>query len=1065
MNLRTFIERPVLSAVISITIVVVGIIGLFSLPVEQYPDIAPPTIMVSTTYYGASAETLQKSVIAPLEEAINGVEDMTYMTSSATNSGSVSITVYFKQGTDPDMAAVNVQNRVSRATGQLPAEVTQVGVTTSKRQTSILQMFSLYSPDDSYDENFLSNYISINLKPQILRISGVGDLMIMGGEYSMRVWMKPDVMAQYKLIPSDITGVLAEQNIESATGSFGENSDETYQYTMKYTGRLITPEEFGDIVIRSTDNGEVLKLKDVADIQLGQDSYAYHGGMDGHPGVSCMVFQTAGSNATEVNQNIDKLLEEASKDLPKGVELTQMMSSNDFLFASIHEVVKTLIEAIILVILVVYVFLQDFRSTLIPLVGIVVSLVGTFAFMAIAGFSINLLTLFALVLVIGTVVDDAIIVVEAVQARFDVGYRSSYMASIDAMKGISNAVITSSLVFMAVFIPVSFMGGTSGTFYTQFGLTMAVAVGISAINALTLSPALCALLLKPYINEDGTQKNNFAARFRKAFNSAFDVMVDKYKTIVLFFIKRRWLTWSLLACSVVLLVLLMNNTKTSLVPDEDQGVIFVNVSTAAGSSLTTTDKVMERIEKRLIEIPQLKHVQKVAGYGLLAGQGSSFGMLILKLKPWDERSGDEDNVQSVIGQVYARTADIKDASVFAISPGMIPGYGMGNALELHMQDKMGGDMNEFFTTTQQYLGALNQRPEISMAYSTFDVRYPQWTVEVDAAKCKRAGITPDAVLSTLSGYYGGQYVSNFNRFSKVYRVMIQADPVFRLDETSLDNAFVRMSNGEMAPLSQFVTLTRSYGAESLSRFNMYNSIAVNAMPADGYSTGDAIKAVQETAEQSLPKGYGYDYGGITREENQQSGTTIIIFGIRFLMIYLILSALYESFIIPFAVLLSVPCGLMGSFLFAWMFGLENNIYLQTGLIMLIGLLAKTAILLTEYAAERRKAGMGLIASAVSAAKARLRPILMTALTMIFGLFPLMMSSGVGANGNRSLGTGVVGGMTIGTLALLFIVPTLFIAFQWLQERLRPVQSVPTHDWQIEEEIKVSEEEKSKAGKE
>ena len=1065
MNLRTFIERPVLSAVISITIVVVGIIGLFSLPVEQYPDIAPPTIMVSTTYYGASAETLQKSVIAPLEEAINGVEDMTYMTSSATNSGSVSITVYFKQGTDPDMAAVNVQNRVSRATGQLPAEVTQVGVTTSKRQTSILQMFSLYSPDDSYDENFLSNYISINLKPQILRISGVGDLMIMGGEYSMRVWMKPDVMAQYKLIPSDITGVLAEQNIESATGSFGENSDETYQYTMKYTGRLITPEEFGDIVIRSTDNGEVLKLKDVADIQLGQDSYAYHGGMDGHPGVSCMVFQTAGSNATEVNQNIDKLLEEASKDLPKGVELTQMMSSNDFLFASIHEVVKTLIEAIILVILVVYVFLQDFRSTLIPLVGIVVSLVGTFAFMAIAGFSINLLTLFALVLVIGTVVDDAIIVVEAVQARFDVGYRSSYMASIDAMKGISNAVITSSLVFMAVFIPVSFMGGTSGTFYTQFGLTMAVAVGISAINALTLSPALCALLLKPYINEDGTQKNNFAARFRKAFNSAFDVMVDKYKTIVLFFIKRRWLTWSLLACSVVLLVLLMNNTKTSLVPDEDQGVIFVNVSTAAGSSLTTTDKVMERIEKRLIEIPQLKHVQKVAGYGLLAGQGSSFGMLILKLKPWDERPGDEDNVQSVIGQVYARTADIKDASVFAISPGMIPGYGMGNALELHMQDKMGGDMNEFFTTTQQYLGALNQRPEISMAYSTFDVRYPQWTVEVDAAKCKRAGITPDAVLSTLSGYYGGQYVSNFNRFSKVYRVMIQADPVFRLDETSLDNAFVRMSNGEMAPLSQFVTLTRSYGAESLSRFNMYNSIAVNAMPADGYSTGDAIKAVQETAEQSLPKGYGYDYGGITREENQQSGTTIIIFGICFLMIYLILSALYESFIIPFAVLLSVPCGLMGSFLFAWMFGLENNFFLQTGLILLFGLLAKSAILLTEYAAERRKAGMGLIASAVSAAKARLRPILMTALTMIFGLFPLMMSSGVGANGNRSLGTGVVGGMTIGTLALLFIVPTLFIAFQWLQERLRPVQSVPTHDWQIEEEIKVSEEEKSKAGKE
>ena len=1048
MNLRTFIERPVLSAVISITIVVVGIIGLFTLPVEQYPDIAPPTIMVSTSYFGASAETLQKSVIAPLEEAINGVEDMTYMTSSATNAGTVSITVYFKQGTDPDMAAVNVQNRVSKATGQLPSEVNQVGVTTSKRQTSILQMFSLHSPDDSYDEAFLANYISINLKPEILRISGVGDMMIMGGDYSLRIWMKPDVMAQYRLIPSDVSAVLAEQNIESATGSFGENSDETYQYTMKYKGRRITPEEFGEIVIRSTDDGQVLKLKDIATIELGQESYAYSGTTDGHNGISCMLFQTAGSNATEVNNRINDFLEEARKDLPRGVELTQLMSSNDFLYASIHEVVKTLLEAILLVILVVYIFLQDIRSTLIPLVGIIVSLVGTFAFMAMAGFSINLITLFALVLVIGTVVDDAIVVVEAVQARFDVGYKSSYMASIDAMKGISNAVITSSLVFMAVFIPVSFMSGTSGTFYTQFGLTMAVAVGISAVNALTLSPALCALLLKPYINEDGTQKQNFAARFRKAFNAAFDVVIDRYKGIVLFFIKHRWLTGGLLVASIALLVVLMNTTKTSLVPDEDQGVVFVNVSTAAGSSLRTTDEVMKRIEQRMEQIPQVEHVQKVAGYGLLAGQGSSFGMLILKLKPWDERPGKEDNVQSVIGQVYGRTGDIKDATVFAISPGMIPGYGMGNALELHMQDKTGGDVNTFFQTTQQYLGALNQRPEIAMAYSTFDVRYPQWLVEIDPSKCKRSGITPDQVLSTLSGYYGGQYVSNFNRFSKVYKVMIQSDPQYRLDEASLGNTFVRMSNGEMAPLSQFVTLTRTYGAESLSRFNMYNSIAVNAMPADGYSTGDAIRAVQETASTALPKGYGYDYGGITREETEQSGTTAIIFGICFLMIYLILSALYESFLIPFAVLLSVPCGLMGSFLFARLFGLENNIYLQTGLIMLIGLLAKTAILLTEYAAERRKAGMGLIASALSAAKARLRPILMTALTMIFGLFPLMVASGVGANGNRSLGTGAVGGMVIGTLALLFIVPSLFIAFQWLQERIRPVQAEPTHDWQI-----------------
>ena len=1040
MNLRTFIERPILSAVISISIVVVGIIGLFTLPVEQYPDIAPPTIQVSTSYFGASAETLQKSVIAPLEEAINGVENMTYMTSTASNAGVVDITVYFKQGTDPDMAAVNVQNRVSKATGQLPAEVTQVGVTTSKRQTSILQMFSLYSPDDSYDEKFLSNYISINLKPAILRIQGVGDMMIMGGDYSMRIWMKPDVMAQYKLIPSDVTQVLAEQNIESATGSFGENSDETYQYTMKYKGRLITPEEFGEIVIRSSDNGEVLKLKEIADIEMGEESYAYHGAMNGHPGISCMIFQTAGSNATEVNNNIDAFLEEAKKDLPKGVEMVQVMSSNDFLYASIHEVIKTLFEAIFLVILIVYVFLQDIRSTIIPLVGIIVSLIGTFAFMSIAGFSINLITLFALVLVIGTVVDDAIVVVEAVQARFDVGYRSSYMASIDAMKGISNAVISSSLVFMAVFIPVSFMSGTSGTFYTQFGLTMAVAVGISAVNALTLSPALCALFLKPYINEDGTEKNNFAARFRKAFNAAFDAMIERYKKGVLFFIKRKWMVWTLLVASVVLLAFLMNTTKTSLVPDEDQGVVFVNVS--------TTNDVMMRIEKRMMDIPQVLHVQRVAGYGLLAGQGNSFGMLILKLKPWDEREGKENDVQAVIGQVYGRTADIKDASIFAISPGMIPGYGMGNALELHMQDKQGGDVGTFFNTTQQYLGALNQRPEIAMAYSTFDIRYPQWTVEVDASKCKRAGITPDAVLSTLSGYYGGQYVSNFNRFSKVYKVMIQADPKYRVDESSLNNIFVRMSNGEMAPLSQFVTLTRSYGAESLSRFNMFNSIAVNAMPA-----------VQETAVQALPKGFGYDFGGITREETDQGGTTIIIFAICFLMIYLILSALYESFLIPFAVLLSVPFGLMGSFLFAKMMGLENNIYLQTGLIMLIGLLAKTAILLTEYAAERRKAGMSLTSAALSAAKARLRPILMTAGTMIFGLFPLMVASGVGANGNSSLGTGTVGGMVIGTLALLFIVPSLFIVFQYLQEKVRPIQFQPAADWQIQEECVEAKEER------
>lgn len=1061
MNLKTFIERPVLSGVISIVIVILGLIGLKTLPVEQYPDIAPPTVMVMTNYYGANAETLQKSVIAPLEEAINGVENMTYMTSTATNAGSVEIMVYFRQGTDPDMAAVNVQNRVAMATGQLPAEVTQVGVTTIKRQNSMLQVFTLSSPDDSYDEEFLSNYISINLKPEILRLEGVGQLVVLGGNYSMRVWMKPDVMAQYKLIPSDVIYALAEQNIESATGAFGENSKETYQYTMKYKGRKQTPEEFGEIVIRSTDKGEVLRLKDIADIELGIDSYSYVGKLNGHPGIGCLVFQTAGSNATDVNARIDALLEEAKKDLPKGVELKQVMSSNDFLFASIHQVIQTLLEAIFLVILVVYVFLQDIRSTLIPLVGIVVSLIGTFAFMAVAGFSVNLITLFALVLVIGTVVDDAIVVVEAVQARFDVGYKSSYMASIDAMKGISNAVITSSLVFMAVFVPVSFIGGTSGTFYTQFGLTMAVAVGISAINALTLSPALCALLLKPYINEDGTQKNNFSARFRKAFNTAFSTMVDRYKGGVLFFIKRRWLVWSLLTASVILLIFLMRNTKTGLVPDEDQGVVLVNVTTPSGSSLATTDKVMEQLRERLETLPGLENLSSTTGFGLISGQGNSAGMFIVGLKDWSERTKDEEQVQAVINQIYAVTADVKDASVFAMAPGMIPGYGMGNSLDLNIQDKMGGDLGEFNRHTWDYIAALNRRPEIARAYSTFAINYPQWEVDVNAAKCKRSGIAPNEVLATLAGYYGGQYVSDFNRFSKVYRVMIQANPKYRLDEASLDNTFVRMGNGKMAPLSQFVTLKRVYGAETLSRFNMYNSIAVSVMPAEGYSTGDALKVVKEVADETLPKGYGYDFGGITREENEASGGTGIIFGICILMVYLILCALYESFLVPFAVILSVPVGLMGSFLFAKLMGLENNIYLQTGLIMLIGLLAKTAILLTEYAAERRRAGMSLTSAALSAAKARLRPILMTVGSMVFGLLPLVVASGVGANGNRSLGTGTVGGMVIGTLALLFLVPSLFIVFQYLQEKFRPNQPEPSHDWQIQEEYVEMEAERKK----
>ncbi|WP_300868636.1 efflux RND transporter permease subunit [uncultured Alistipes sp.] len=1055
MTLKHFIERPVLASVISIVIVIAGLIGLATLPVEQYPDIAPPTVMVRASYPGASAETIQKSVIIPLEEAINGVEDMMYLKSDASNAGAATISVYFRQGTDPDMAAVNVQNRVATATGSLPAEVTRIGVTTMKRQTSMLKVFMLYSPDDSYDETFLANYMNINVKPRVQRIAGVGEFMALGSDYSMRIWLRPDVMAQYRLVPSDVTYALSEQNIESAVGSLGENSDNTFQYTMKYRGRRMTAEEFGQIVIRSTADGEVLRLKDVADIELGSESYAYKGYANGHPGITALVFQTAGSNATQVVESIDDLLDEIAADLPKGVEVLHLMSVNDYLYASMNEVLKTLIEAILLVILVVYVFLQDIRSTLIPTVSILVALVGTFAFLSVAGFSINLLTLFALVLAIGTVVDDAIIVVEAVQARFDTGYRSSYMATIDAMSGITSAIVTSTLVFMAVFIPVAMMGGTSGTFYTQFGITMAVAVGISALNALTLSPALCALIMKPYLDENGEMRDNFAARFRKAFNAIFTAMINKYKHGVMFFIKRRWLMWSTLALAFAALFVLMNTTKTGLVPDEDQGTIMVNVTTAPGSSLQETNEVMNRIGERMAGIEQIRDFQQVAGYGMIAGQGSSYGMCIVKLKNWEERPDKEDAVNAVIGQLYARTADIKDAQIFAVAPPMISGYGTSTGFEMYLQDRAGGSIDDFYNVYLRFVGALNQCPEIARAYSTFNINFPQYVVDIDAARAKRAGLSPTDILSTLSGYYGGQYVSNINRFSKVYRVMLQADSKYRLDTESLNNIFVRLQNGEMAPVSHFVTLTKVYGSEVLSRFNMYNSIAVNGTAADGYSSGDAIAAIRRTAEQVLPKGYGFEFGGITREESETGSNTAVIFGICILLIYLILSALYESFIIPFAVILSVPCGLMGSFLFARMLGLENNIYLQTGLIMLIGLLAKTAILLTEYAADRRACGMSLTQAAVSAAKVRLRPILMTVLTMVFGMIPLVFATGVGANGNSTLGAGVVGGMIIGTLALLFLVPTLFIVFQTLQEKVKPVEFNATPDWAVQEEIEAA----------
>lgn len=1034
MNLRFFIDRPVFSGVISVVIVLMGAIAIFSLPVEQYPDIAPPTINVWATYPGANAETVQKAVIAPLEEAINGVEDMTYMTSTASNTGDASIMIYFKQGANADMAAVNVQNRVNGVLSQLPAEATKTGVTTEKQQNAELLTFALYSPDDRFDQTFLNNYVKINVEPRLKRISGVGKTQLFGSNYSMRLWLKPDKMAQYGLIPDDISTMLAGQNIEAATGFFGANHQTANEYTMKYRGRLSTAEEFGELVVKSLPGGDVLRLKDVSDVELGDEYYNYSSEVNGHPAAMMLINQKAGSNASSTINEIHEVLDDIKSSLPEGAEFVVLTDTNKFLYASIHSVIRTLLEAILLVVIVVYVFLQDIKSTLIPTISIFVSIIGTFAVMSLIGFSINLLTLFALVLAIGTVVDDAIVVVEAVQAKFDEGYRSPVLAADDAMKSVSSAVLTSTIIFMAVFIPVAMMGGTSGSFYAQFGITMAVAVGISAINAFTLAPALCALLLRPYTDEEGNAKNNFAARFRKAFNAVFNRMSSRYVRGVLYVVHRRWLMWSVIGVSIVLLVVLMNVTKTGLIPQEDTGTVLVSMNTKPGSSMAQTQKVMDRINRSLDSIGEIEYNGAVAGFSF-NGSGSSQAMYFMTLKDWKERKDAGQSVDDVIAEIYARTSDIPDATVFAMSPPMIAGYGMGNGFELYLQDKTGGDINAFKKDADKFVEALSRRPEIGEVYSSFATDYPQYWVDIDAAKCEQSGVSPSDVLSTLSGYYTGGYVSDFNRFSKLYHVTMQAPSEYRINPESLNMMYVRTSDGSMAPLSQFVRLTKTNGPSDLTRFNLFNAIAINGTPAPGYSSGQAIKAIGETAQEMLPSSYGYEFGGLSREESKTTNNATLIFILCFVLVYLILCALYESLFVPFAVLLSVPCGLMGSFLFAWMFDLENNIYMQTGLIMIIGLLAKTAILLTEYAEKRRAEGMSLVKAAYSAAKVRLRPILMTVLAMVFGLVPLMLAHGVGANGSRSLATGVIGGMIVGTLALLFLVPSLFIVFQHIQERV------------------------------
>ena len=1103
MKLDNFINRPVLSTVISIFIVIFGLLGLMSLPIEQYPDIAPPTVRVTTTYTGANAQTVLNSVIAPLEEQINGAENMEYMTSSASNNGSATIEVYFKQGTDPDIAAVDVQNRVSKAASFLPSEVNQVGVITQKRQTSMLMVIGMYDPSDQYTTQFIDNHMSINILPQIKRVSGVGEAMAFGSDYSMRIWLKPDVMAQYGLMPSDISAALAEQNIEAAPGQFGEQGDQSFQYTLKYKGRLSEPKEFEDIILRASSNGDILRLGDVATVELGRLTYGFQNLNDGHIGSSAIIYQSAGSNATAVIESVEKLMDQARKDLPKGMVLMTTMSVNDFLFASIAEVIKTLIEAFVLVFLVVFIFLQDFRSTLIPMIAIPVALIGTFFLLYIFGFTINLLTLSALVLAIAIVVDDAIVVVEAVHAKLDQGYKSARKASIDAMREISGALISITLVMMLVFIPVSFLGGTSGIFYRQFGLTMAMAIGLSAVNALTLSPALCALFLKghddskslkermgeAYTEAAHTMAETYKKRFKfppiittilliaaivflvlgwytfenvalscvavvvailaligiftkdflDAFNKTFDKILNVYNHLVKWFCGHKIIGFGFVAIAVGVLVWLMSITPTSMVPTEDTGTIMGAVTLPPATSQERTQAVMNKVDSIIGSIPAVQSRTAITGFSFVGGQGNTYGSFIIKLKPWDERDEDTESASAILGQLFMMTSSVKDARIMFFQPPMISGYSATNGFEVKLQDRTGGDLNKFFEVYQRFIGALNADPAIQMAYSNFNPTFPQYMVEIDVAKVKQAGLTQSAVLQALQGYYGGMYISNFNSYGKLYRVMMQASPEARVSPETLKQ--IKIRNGvEMAPIDNFVKLTRVYGPDMIDRFNMFTAISITGTPAPGVSSGEAIATINAIAQQTLPAGYSFEYSGMTREEaSGSSGSTGYVFLLVLLFVYLILSAQYESYVLPWAVILSVPFGLMGSFIFARMFDIDNNIYLQIALIMLIGLLAKNAILIVEFALDRRKSGMSIFNSAIHGAVARLRPILMTSLAMIIGLLPMMFAHGAGKNGNQALGTGAVGGMLIGMILQVLIVPALFVAFQALQEKISPVK--------------------------
>jgi len=1057
---KIFIQRPVLSTVISVIIVILGILGLTALPIAQYPDIAPPTVVVSASYTGANADVVLKSINVPLEEQINGVENMTYMTSTATNDGSASIKVFFKVGTNPDLAAVNVQNRVSRATSLLPQEVTQAGVTVTKSQSSNLLITSLYSDEKGYDQTFLQNYIKINLIPQIQRVTGVGEVTVFGSkDYAMRIWLKPDVMQQYSLIPSDITAALAEQNIEAAPGRFGEQGNQAFQYVIKYKGRLVTEPEFENIIIKSAGNGQFLRLKDVARIQLDALSYTSVSTTNGKPSVGFAVSQTPGSNARDVINQSKAIIEEASKTFPKGVKYTTLININDNLDASIEKVIHTLIEAFILVFIVVFLFLQDFRSTLIPAISVPVAIVGTFFFLNLFGYTINLLTLFALVLAIGIVVDDAIVVVEAVHAKLDEGYKSSKKATIDAMDEISGAIISITLVMAAVFIPVTFITGSTGVFYKQFGVTLAVSIILSAINALTLSPALCAILLKPH--KDDHKHKSFLQRFYTAFNVGFDRVTGKYKKSVSFLARTKWLVAVFILVAGGGLYYMMKTTPSAFLPAEDQGVLFANISLPPSASMERSTVIAKQVDSIAKSIPEVQNTLRIVGQNFTAGAGSAYSMVIVRLKSWEDR---KRTVDDIIGEMFGKTAGIREASIFFISPPTLQGFGQSGGFEFQLQDKGGHSTAEFYKVNTDFLAELAKRPEVQYATTSFNPNFPQYMMDVNLEKTKEAGVTVNSLLSTMQGYFGGIYASNFNKFGKQYRVMIQAPPEFRKNPEDLNNIFVRNAAGNMAPITEFIKMRRVFGPEQISRFNLFTSIAITGAPNPGFSSGDAIKAIQEVAAEKLPTGYGYEFSGLTREELASGSETIFIFLLCLVFVYFLLSAQYESYILPFAVLLSLPFGLAGAYLFSIIFKLNSNIYLQISLIMLIGLLAKNGILIVEYALDRRRKGMPIVEAAIEGAIARFRPILMTSFAFIFGLMPLMFASGAGAIGNKSIGTGAVGGMLIGTILGVFVIPVLFVIFQTLQEKIsgpakegydddddddeEPVLALPEHTPQV-----------------